>query len=129
MNVGNDLETLEVVRAQHPGAVQDEVKHEKRHSSSFNSSSDVTATNGYETPTAEEMKTLRRISGKIPWSAYTIAFVELCERFSYYGTTAVFVNFIQQPLPPGSNTGAGRDDYQSGALGMGQRASTGLTLL
>jgi len=128
MNAASDLETLEVVRAQHPGAAVDEVKNEKRHSSSFNSSSDA-ATLGYEIPTAEEMQTLRRISGKIPWAAYTIAFVELCERFSYYGTTAVFVNFIQQPLPPGSNTGAGKDDYQSGALGMGQRASTGLTLL
>ena len=32
---------------------------------------------------------LRRVAGKIPWTAYTIAFVELCERFSYYGTTVV----------------------------------------
>ena len=54
-----------------------------------------------------------------------IAFVELVERFSYYGTTVVFTNFIQQPLPDGSRTGAGGRDGQSGALGMGQRASTG----
>jgi POT family proton-dependent oligopeptide transporter len=38
-----------------------------------------------EEPTAEEMVTLRRVSGKIPWTAFTIAFVELCERFGYYG--------------------------------------------
>ena len=67
----------------------------------------------------------------------------MCERFSYYGTTVVFVrtlyfrgvsgtdlrgqtNFIQQPLPPGSRTGAGGTDGQSGALDMGQQASTGL---
>jgi POT family proton-dependent oligopeptide transporter len=25
----------------------------------------------------------------VHWTAYTVAFVELCERFSYYGTTAV----------------------------------------
>ena len=37
----------------------------------------------------EDLATLRRVSGKIPWTAYTIAFVELCERFSYYGTTIV----------------------------------------
>ncbi|PBP19953.1 putative MFS peptide transporter [Diplocarpon rosae] len=80
----------------------------------------------FEIPTEHELETLRRVSGKIPWAAYTIAFVELCERFSYYGTTAVFVNFLQQPLPEGSNTGAGHSG-QSGALGMGQRASTGLT--
>ena len=73
-----------------------------------------------------DLKTLRRVSGKIVWIAFTITFVELCERFSYYGTTIVFVNFIQQPLPEGSTTGAGFDG-QSGALDMGQRASTGLT--
>ena len=38
-----------------------------------------------EEPTEEELKTLRRVSGKIPWTAFTIAFVELCERFGYYG--------------------------------------------
>jgi POT family proton-dependent oligopeptide transporter len=43
----------------------------------------------------------------------------------YYELTAIVVNFIQQPLPPGSTTGAGFAG-QSGALGMGQRASTGL---
>ena len=41
------------------------------------------------------------------------------------GTTAVFTNFIQQPLPDGSSTGAGHSG-QSGALGMGQRAAFGL---
>lgn len=44
---------------------------------------------GRERPTEEEEHTLRRVSDKVPWTAYTIAFVELCERFSYYGTTAV----------------------------------------
>jgi proton-dependent oligopeptide transporter, POT family len=38
-------------------------------------------------PSEEDLRSLRRVSGKIPWIAYTIAFVELCERFSYYGTT------------------------------------------
>ncbi|KIX05842.1 uncharacterized protein Z518_03815 [Rhinocladiella mackenziei CBS 650.93] len=75
--------------------------------------------------TEADLNTLRRVSGKIPWPAFTVAFVEMCERFSYYGTTIVFVNFIQQPLPEGSTTGAGYEG-QSGALGMGQRASTGL---
>ncbi|UDD63458.1 hypothetical protein AFCA_010723 [Aspergillus flavus] len=83
---------------------------------------------GYATPTGEELESLRRVAGSVKWTAYTIAFVELCERFSYYGTTAVFVNFIQQPLPPNSSTGAGHAG-QSGALGMGQRVSTGLTTL
>lgn len=74
----------------------------------------------------DDLKNLRRVSGQIPWAAFTIAFVELCERFSYYGTTVVFVNFLQQPLPVGSPSGAGFDG-QSGALGLGQRASAGLS--
>ncbi|KAK3359123.1 POT family-domain-containing protein [Lasiosphaeria hispida] len=79
------------------------------------------------TPTEEELHTLRRVPDKIPWSIYTIAFVELCERFSYYGTTAVFTNFIQWPLPAGSTTGSDYGMSQPGALGLGQRTSTALT--
>ncbi|KAF6760668.1 POT family-domain-containing protein [Ephemerocybe angulata] len=82
---------------------------------------------GLEFPTEEEKATLRRVSDSIPWNAYLIAFVELAERFSFYGSSVVFTNFIQQPLPPGSHTGAGMEDGQSGALGLGQQASTGLT--
>ncbi|KAI4168373.1 MAG: hypothetical protein LQ343_006458 [Gyalolechia ehrenbergii] len=82
---------------------------------------------GKEYPTEEEVESLRRVCGTVPWSSYTIAFVELCERFSYYGTIVVFVNFIQHPLPPGSTTGSSGTHGQSGALGLGQRASTGLT--
>lgn len=44
---------------------------------------------GDEDPTAEELhgpNALRRVSAPIPWAVYTVAFVELCERFSYYGT-------------------------------------------
>lgn len=42
-----------------------------------------------ENPTTDELhgpNALRRISAPIPWVVYTVAFVELCERFSYYGT-------------------------------------------
>lgn len=44
---------------------------------------------GDEDPTNEDLhgpNALRRISAPIPWAVYTVAFVELCERFSYYGT-------------------------------------------
>jgi len=81
-------------------------------------------------PTEEELHSLRRVADHIPWKAYTIAFVELVERMSYYGTTQVFVNFIQQENP-GTATGKAVNpsaaDAQPGALGMGQQASTGLT--
>lgn len=40
-------------------------------------------------PSEDDLRTLRRISGHLHWTIFTVAFVELCERFSYYGTTAV----------------------------------------
>ncbi|KAG6888584.1 hypothetical protein C0995_007266 [Termitomyces sp. Mi166 len=80
-----------------------------------------------EFPTEQELETLRRVADTVPWNAYLIALIELAERFSFYGSSVVFTNFIQQKLPPGSHTGAGFAHGQSGALGKGQRASTGLT--
>ncbi|KAM5347238.1 hypothetical protein ACJ41O_010243 [Fusarium nematophilum] len=82
-----------------------------------------------ELPTEEELHTLRRVSGKIKWSMYTIAFVELCERFSYYGSSVLYTNFVAQELPEGSTTGAPLDpDGQAGALGMGPKAAQGISL-
>ena len=40
-------------------------------------------------PSEEEWATLPRVAGTIPWTAWTVAFVEFVERFSYYGTSAV----------------------------------------
>ena len=45
--------------------------------------------NGEEYPTAKELETLRRVKGPITWVIYTVAFIELIERFAWYGTTAV----------------------------------------
>ncbi|KAJ1021559.1 hypothetical protein NDA13_005595 [Ustilago tritici] len=78
-------------------------------------------------PTEEDLATLRRVPEKLPWTTYAIAFCELAERFSYYGCIQVFQNFIQQPRPARSRAGAGGANDQSGALGEGQQAATGLT--
>jgi len=84
-----------------------------------------------EEPTAEELVTLRRVSGKIPWTAFTIAFVELCERFGYYGCQVLYTNYVQWKLPEidGVIQATGKDprsDGQPGGLGMGQRAAFGI---
>jgi POT family proton-dependent oligopeptide transporter len=80
-------------------------------------------------PTEEELRTLRRVSGKIKWSMWTIAFVELCERFSYYGSSVLYTNFVNKPLPPGSNTGAPlTTDQVPGALGKGTATAQAITL-
>jgi len=47
---------------------------------------------GERQPTVDELhgpRALRRVAAPIPWAVYTVAFVELCERFSYYGTQVV----------------------------------------
>ena len=63
------------------------------------------------------MATLRHIGDKIPYSAWLVAVVELAERFTYYGLTGPFQNYMQNK----------RDDPRlPGALGLGQSAATGL---
>lgn len=42
------------------------------------------------TPTKEEKQTLRKVPDKLPWSAFLVALVELCERFAYYGLSGPF---------------------------------------
>ncbi|KAJ5809077.1 uncharacterized protein N7503_001295 [Penicillium pulvis] len=86
-----------------------------------------------EYPNEENLRTLHRVPGKISWITYTIAFVELCERFSYYGTTAIRESPRTRPLPAHATTGAlatgtNFNEHVPGALGMGQRTSTALTL-
>jgi len=71
---------------------------EKIHQSTSRVSTDVDSING-EFPTHEELHSLRRVADKIPWRVYTIAFVELVERFSYYGTTVVCMSpLVLTPL-------------------------------
>jgi POT family proton-dependent oligopeptide transporter len=66
---------------------------------------------------------------KIPWRIYTIAFVELVERMSYYGTLAVYSNYIARPLP--TPTGAALDPHSDkskpGALDLGKQVAFSLT--
>ncbi|KAF8523257.1 PTR2-domain-containing protein [Hysterangium stoloniferum] len=83
---------------------------------------------GVEFPTEEEIATLRRVADKMPIGAFAIVIVELCERFAYYGLSGPFQNYLQNPLPPGSTSGAplDGDNGTAGALNMGQTAATGL---
>jgi hypothetical protein len=52
-------------------------------------SEELIGPNGEQYPTEEEYSTLRRVYGKVNWMIYIIGVVEMCERFAYYGTTAV----------------------------------------
>lgn len=46
-------------------------------------------------PTEEEKATLRYVSDKLPWAAFLVAAIELCERFTYFGLSGPFQNYIQ----------------------------------
>ncbi|KAJ5502782.1 hypothetical protein N7463_005656 [Penicillium fimorum] len=86
----------------------------------------------YPLPTEAESQTLRRVAGTLPLVSFSLCFVELAERASYYGAKTVFSNFMQFPLPEGGN-GAGATPWgtqqTAGALGMGLQTSSALTLL
>lgn len=85
-------------------------------------------------PTEEERRTLRRVPEKMNWPAFAICVCEFAERFSYYGATQVYSNFIthKRPVIDGvmSRSGAnhGSDQQTSGGLGLGSVASQGLVL-
>jgi hypothetical protein len=85
-DVGPALAEAEVGEKKGAAPIHDrELEHKPHVPNSVNDETDL-----YEgEPTDEELATLRRIPGRIPWICFTVAFVELCERFAYYGTTAV----------------------------------------
>lgn len=47
-----------------------------------------------EIPTAEEKATLRHVAEHLPTRIWLVAFVELCERFTYYGMQGLFQNYV-----------------------------------
>ncbi|KAJ7452210.1 MFS peptide transporter [Mycena latifolia] len=82
----------------------------------------------YPPPTVEEVATLRKVVGPIPWIAYLLCTAELAERASYYATTGVISNFIEFPLPPGSSSGKAPGlNQHAGALGKGLQYASGVT--
>ncbi|KAI2631161.1 POT family protein [Xylaria nigripes] len=87
----------------------------------------------YPPPTEEERATLRRVHDSIPWAAWSLCFVELSERASYYGVIAVFNNYLQFPLPEGGNgTGAidsSQPNSHAGALNLGLQTASAVVLL
>ncbi|KAI9501449.1 peptide transporter ptr2 [Coemansia spiralis] len=58
-------------------------------------------------PTPEEERTWVRTADHIPREAFLIVVTEFCERFTYYGVSGIFQNYIQNGYRvPGSNPGA-----------------------
>jgi len=80
-------------------------------------------------PTIEEMHTLRRVPQHVPIRIFTIGFVELVERMSYYGTVALYSNYIRakRPTPTGAALDPSSANAQPGALNMGKQVAFSLT--
>lgn len=66
-------------------------------------------------PSDEEKQTLRRVADKLPWAAFLVCIIELCERFTYYGLSGPFQNYIENSY----------HDALPGAIGLGQSGATG----
>ena len=74
-------------------------------------------------PTQEEQATLRFVADKLPWATFLVAVIELCERFTYYGISGPFQNYIQHSYhdPSGLPGALGRNywrfsiDWEKGA--------------
>ena len=78
----------------------------------------LTETAEGDEPTEEEKAALQHIGESLPLSAWLVAIVELCERFTYYGVSGLFQNYIQRP----------RDGSKGrGAIGLSQANTTALT--
>jgi hypothetical protein len=84
-------------------------------------------------PTDEDLASLRRVADALPWSAFLVALVEMCERFTYYGLSGPFQNYISNgyndPANPGAlgEYGLVREDNSLTVQGLGQSSATALT--
>lgn len=68
-------------------------------------------------PTEEELQTLRHVSAPIPFACYLVALVEVAERFTYYGISAPFQNYMQRTM----------ESSIPGKLGLGSKGANGLS--
>lgn len=103
---------------------------EKAHQITLAPVRDNVDASGFIVPTEEELATLPKVAGTMPWTSYMLCAVEFSERASYYGVKQVFANFIRAPLPEGGN-GAGAPPRGSqktaGALGKGTVVASAMT--
>ncbi|KAJ1731831.1 peptide transporter ptr2 [Coemansia biformis] len=68
--------------------------------------------------TEADMAALRRVGDRIPVAAFFVVLTEFCERFTYYGITGPFQNYIQNKYR--------EPNSRPGAIGGGQHMATGL---
>lgn len=91
MSSGAALEIVDAALADYPAMAKGSIDKTvaEKHEPYASTSEELIGPNGEQLPTDEEWATLRRVYGKVNWMIYIIGIVEMCERFAYYGTTAV----------------------------------------
>ncbi|KAI1267890.1 POT peptide transporter [Xylariaceae sp. FL1019] len=67
-------------------------------------------------PSETDLKSLRRVSDKIPFSIFLVVVAEAAERFTYRSLTGPLQNYIQNP----------RHGFRPGALDKGQSVATAI---
>ncbi|KAF2739581.1 peptide transporter-like protein PTR2 [Polyplosphaeria fusca] len=70
-------------------------------------------------PTVDDLALLPRVADKLPWSAFLVAIVELCERFAYYGLSGPFQNYMSNKYHDPNGL--------PGAIGLAQTGATALS--
>lgn len=70
-------------------------------------------------PTPDDFATLPRVADKLPWGAFLVAIVELCERFAYYGLSGPFQNYMANKYNDPNGL--------PGAIGLKQSGATALS--
>lgn len=70
-------------------------------------------------PTPEDLLFLPRVADKLPYGAFLVAIVELCERFAYYGLAGPFQNYMANSYHDANGL--------PGALGLSQSRATALS--
>ncbi|KAL7931302.1 PTR2 domain-containing protein [Trichoderma chlorosporum] len=69
--------------------------------------------------TSEDTENLPRVVASLPWRVWCVLAISMMERFTYYGVTSPFQNYVQIGL---------NDTVRHGALGLGQSRSTSINL-
>ncbi|KAI9268786.1 POT family-domain-containing protein [Sporodiniella umbellata] len=100
--------------------MSDKLEQEKADNATFEEAEYHVENNHGPEPTEEDWKTCREVADRVPVSAYLVVVIEFCERFTYYGLSGPFQNYIQNPQPPSYPA------EQPGALGRGQQTATAL---
>lgn len=107
-----------IAQAEEPGAGLTahgkELEHEHRQDHDLESAVYVGSK-----PTSEDLLFLPRVADKLPYGAFLVAIVELCERFAYYGLAGPFQNYMANEYHDANGL--------PGALGLSQSRATALS--